>query len=227
MDRGELQKYLDRGLSFEAIGRLVGLHASTVGYWGRKHGFASAYREQHAARGSIDHDTLIALVDDGLSIREIAVRVGRSPSTVRHWLRTYGLVTVAGRRRSEARRARESGTGTLVRECPKHGRSEFLLEARGSYRCLRCRSEAVSDRRRKVKEILVEEAGGECVLCGYDRHIGALHFHHVDPNAKSFNLARMGVTRSLERCREEAGKCKLLCANCHAEIEAGVASLPR
>ena len=29
------------------------------------------------------------------------------------------------------------------------------------------------------------------------------------------------MTRSLERLREEAGKCVLLCANCHAEVESG------
>lgn len=34
------------------------------------------------------------------------------------------------------------------------------------------------------------------------------------------------MTRSIERAREEAAKCVLLCANCHAEVEAGVRSLP-
>ena len=35
--------------------------------------------------------------------------------------------------------------------------------------------------------------------------------------------SRDGVTRSLRRAREEAGKCVLLCANCHAMVEAGSA----
>jgi hypothetical protein len=63
-------------------------------------------------------------------------------------------------------------------------------------------------------------------LCGYDRSIAALHFHHIDPEQKSFGLALRGVARSLERCRAEARKCVLLCANCHAEVEAGLARLP-
>jgi hypothetical protein len=33
------------------------------------------------------------------------------------------------------------------------------------------------------------------------------------------------VARSLERCREEARKCVLLCANCHAEVEGGIATV--
>jgi hypothetical protein len=76
-----------------------------------------------------------------------------------------------------------------------------------------------------VKALLIEEAGGCCLLCGYDRYPGALQFHHLDPNEKSFGLGLRGVARSLERCREEARKCALLCANCHAEVEAGIATL--
>ena len=70
------------------------------------------------------------------------------------------------------------------------------------------------------------EAGGRCVICGYDRFAGALQFHHVDPAGKAFALSTQGVARSLEKARAEAGKCVLLCANCHAEVEAGLASIP-
>jgi hypothetical protein len=56
--------------------------------------------------------------------------------------------------------------------------------------------------------------------------LGALHFHHVDPAKKGFNLGERGLTRSLDRCRKEAEKCVLLCANCHAEVESGVVSVP-
>jgi hypothetical protein len=95
-----------------------------------------------------------------------------------------------------------------------------------TWRCLRCRSEAVTRRRQKVKDILVRDAGGCCALCGYDRHVGAPEFHHVDPGEKRFSLSQMGIARSLDRARAEASKCMLLCANCHAEVEAGVARLP-
>jgi len=78
----------------------------------------------------------------------------------------------------------------------------------------------------KVKEILVAEAGGSCILCGYAKHSVALQFHHLDPSTKSFGLGVRGITRSIARLREEASKCVLLCANCHAEVEAGVVELP-
>ncbi len=79
--------------------------------------------------------------------------------------------------------------------------------------------------RRKVKAQLIEEAGGRCVLCGYDRYPGALQFHHLDPESKEFGLGLRGVARSLDRCRAEARKCALLCANCHAEVEGGIATV--
>jgi hypothetical protein len=81
------------------------------------------------------------------------------------------------------------------------------------------------NRRRKVKAILVQEAGGACLLCGYNRYIGALHFHHRDPEDKAFGVSGLGVTRSIERARAEANKCVLLCSNCHAEVENGGAGL--
>ena len=52
----------------------------------------------------------------------------------------------------------------------------------------------------------------------------ALEFHHVNPSSKSFAIAPGGVTRSLDAARSEAAKCVLLCANCHAEVEAGLTS---
>jgi hypothetical protein len=77
-----------------------------------------------------------------------------------------------------------------------------------------------------VKLILVEEAGGARLGCGYDTCVAALQFHHIDPATKEFALSAEGVTRSLARARAEAAKCVLLCANCHAEVEAGVRPIP-
>jgi len=77
-----------------------------------------------------------------------------------------------------------------------------------------------------IKQILVEEAGGSCAICGYSRCQQALQFHHVDPATKSFHLGHSGHSRSLARSREEAQKCVLLCATCHAEVEAGITEMP-
>jgi 5-methylcytosine-specific restriction endonuclease McrA len=111
------------------------------------------------------------------------------------------------------------------RSCATHGATEFVLESSGYYRCKLCRQQRVKDWRRRAKQLLIAEAGGSCQLCGYDRCPGALHFHHVDPASKEFGISRKGFTRSIAKMREEAAKCVLLCSNCHAEVEAGVASI--
>ena len=184
---------------------------------------------RHAARGALTREELTSLVEEELSIGAIAAVVGRSKPTVRHWLKQYGLETYAQQGRlgkRSTRAAKAAGKATVVRRCRRHGVTEFWLEGRGYYRCKRCRMERVSRRRRKMKLTLVAEAGGACALCGYDRCVGALHFHHVDPSTKQFHLSMQGVTRSLAAARAEMAKCVLLCANCHAEVEAGLAILP-
>jgi transposase len=226
MDRDSLRLLLAQGVSVEEIGRRFGKHPATVSYWMKKFGFAAPNREKHSAKGGIDEKWLQELVAQGLSIAEIAAAVGRSKTTVRHWLRRNGLNTHAKDRRGAVRDAKVAGTVELVLRCKHHGETEFTLEGRGYYRCKRCRMERVMRRRRKLKELLVAEAGGCCCICGYDRHPRALEFHHVDPEAKRFQISWNGVTQSLETLRREARKCVLLCSNCHAEVEDGVATLP-
>ena len=225
MDRETLTGLLDRGLSLAAIGREVGLDESTVGYWLKKHDLHAVNAGKHAGRGGIDREVLERLVADGLSIRAIAEFLDFSPATVRHWLERYGLKTTRSERVAAGRRAKASGLSTVDLDCAVHGRTEFRLEGRGAFRCLTCRQERVTRRRRELKALLVAEAGGACVGCGYDAHACALQFHHLDPATKEFGIAAEGVTRSLESLRKEAMKCVLVCANCHAELEAGVRTI--
>jgi transposase-like protein len=164
-----------------------------------------------------------------MSVAEIAAEVGRSTGTVRHWLRRYELQTEGSQRWSSAARrraARQAGVLTVMMSCPRHGETDFILEGRGYYRCKRCRAECVVRRRQKVKAILVEEAGGRCVACGYDRSIRALQLHHLDPKLKRLAISGQGITYSIDTLRAEARKCVLLCANCHVEVEAGIVRLP-
>lgn len=68
---------------------------------------------------------------------------------------------------------------------------------------LKCKTKS-----RGIKEITVTSHGGHCVICGYDRCIAALEFHHVIPGEKDTQVYR-NVS--------EADKCVLLCSNCHKE----------
>jgi transposase len=225
MDRDSLKLLLDQGLSLEQIGRRVGRHPSTVGYWVKKHGLRAAHKDRHANKGTISRERLAALIEEGATHRFMAAVLGVSVATVRHWLTKYGLETARGERIRHDRAERDSGRGVVELPCKTHGRTLFRLEGRGLYRCIRCRSEAVSKRRTTIRATLVSEAGGCCAACGYDRFAGALQFHHLDPSEKEFGISSRGVTRSLAAARAEASKCVLLCANCHAEVEGGARTL--
>ena len=104
--------------------------------------------------------------------------------------------------------------------CKKHGNTDFVLEGRGYYRCKQCRLDGVSKRRKNIKIKAVEYKGGKCEVCGYDKYIGALEFHHLDPKKKDFNLSYKGCTRKWETVKKEIDKCALVCSNCHKEIHA-------
>jgi len=226
MERLQLVRYLDSGLSLDAIAELAGKHPSTISYWLKSYGLEANGAVKHSPKGGIRREELTPLVARGLTTRVIAERLGRSQTTVRYWIRKFGLrepIEVRNRPKLEAQAA---GLRTFVRNCRTHGETVHLIENSGRARCRRCRQEAVSRRRRKIKRLLVEEAGGRCALCGYNGYVGALQFHHRDPSEKEFNLAAQGVTRSMDSARAEAAKCTLLCANCHAEVEAGLKRLP-
>jgi hypothetical protein len=84
---------------------------------------------------------------------------------------------------------------------------------------------AVSKRRKKLREMAVQYGGGKCVLCGYDRCVEALEFHHKDSSKKDFAISQDGLTRSWERIKDEIDKCVLICANCHRELHTNIRSL--
>lgn len=226
MEKESLVELLDRGLSLEEIGRRFGRHPSTVSYWMNKYGLEAVNREKHAAKGGIPRERLETLVDARMSIAEIAAEVGRGKATVRHWLGRYGLRTKGNERAQAAAHARRAGLLTIARACPRHGDTDFILEGRGYYRCKLCRQEQVARHRREVKALLVAEAGGRCRLCGYDRCVSALEFHHLDPVDKRLGISAGGLTLSMEAIRAEAAKCVLLCSNCHAEVESGLSAVP-
>ena len=110
----------------------------------------------------------------------------------------------------------------VLKNCKKHGETEYILRADGRYRCKKCAIEAVQKRREKLKELAVEYKGGKCQCCGYNNYIGALEFHHINSSEKDFGIAEKGYTRSFESVKKELDKCILVCSNCHKEIHAGI-----
>jgi 5-methylcytosine-specific restriction endonuclease McrA len=111
----------------------------------------------------------------------------------------------------------------ITKECKKHGLTKYVfVNSEQKYRCIKCRSEAVQKRRDKTKQILIDYKGGKCEICGYNKCISALEFHHLNPKNKDFAISSKGYTRSIEVNKKEVDKCILVCSNCHREIHEGL-----
>lgn len=100
---------------------------------------------------------------------------------------------------------------------PNGGSRKYCFECSPSYPKGGSRSKTISALRRAMKLQAIKELGGKCQRCGYDKCPDALVFHHTNPEEKEFGLAQGGIVHNWEEYLNEAKKCELLCANCHAE----------
>lgn len=116
----------------------------------------------------------------------------------------------------------------MLKKCEICG-VEFETKSNGASRkyCFECspsypkggsRANTIKALRKAMKKEAVKRFGEKCCICGYDKCIGALEFHHKNPNEKDFGLAANGNTHSWEEFWKEAQKCLLVCSNCHAEL---------
>lgn len=82
--------------------------------------------------------------------------------------------------------------------------------------------------RKKAREYLAIAFGGKCTICGYDKTISALDYHHINPQDKDSALSvAMRNGYAWHKIIVEARKCTILCCRCHREIHAGVTQLPK
>jgi hypothetical protein len=116
---------------------------------------------------------------------------------------------------------KKNNTKKNVKFCKKCGKKLSYNNKSGF--CKKCKppaktkSECVTDYRRKRKKVLIDLKGGKCEICGYNKSIWALHFHHLDNEKKDFKISSSNP-RKIEKDIQEVEKCILVCANCHAEL---------
>ncbi len=68
-------------------------------------------------------------------------------------------------------------------------------------------------RRRERRKKFLLLLGGKCNNCGSEKD---LHFDHLDPSKKKFNISRH-INEADDVIRPEGEKCQLLCDKCHRE----------
>ena len=176
------------------------------------------------------------LRQEGIPFKQIAKQLGVSPGSVHLWCRD---IQISKRQHEKNRQRREDSF------CGRCGRKlEKFIIVRGKRRklarrkeCLLCspfrqdrsnlprtNAERVSNSRRNRKVMAVAHMGGACRVCGYNRCVEALQFHHLDPAKKDFAISQKSY-RGWKAVREELEKCVLLCNRFHTEVHAKVLDL--
>lgn len=173
----------------------------------------------------MDKEILKNLIDEGLSTREIANKVGKGQTCVTHWLKKYGLKT------------NHNQFGIInygeYRYCPRCKTdclTEDFYQRRGkqhsSVYCKKCTNNQTMERMIEFKRKCVEYKGGKCIECEYNKYYGALEFHHLDPTKKEFEISKIKSQSFNDKVKNELDKCALLCNRCHREVEGGIRILP-
>ena len=65
------------------------------------------------------------------------------------------------------------------------------------------------------KDEIVAHFNNECADCKQPYPRNVYDFHHVNPNEKEYQVARLLALKDTKRLWAELAKCVMLCANCH------------
>lgn len=130
----------------------------------------------------------------GFSTYDIAKAENCGQTNVRHWLRKFGLNTKPKKDQFKLKNPQRQSSNPN-----NYGKQK----------------ERAAIRKREA----IRLKGGKCSICGYCKNMGALEFHHRQPENKTFTLdARKLSNTNWESILIELEKCDLLCSNCHVEV---------
>lgn len=86
--------------------------------------------------------------------------------------------------------------------------------------CGSCHNKYTLELGQKKRSFIIEEMGGKCISCGYDKYSSALQVHHLDSSQKDSKFHGIrGWSR--KRILDEIRGCVLLCSCCHAAVHSG------
>ena len=176
---------------------------------------------------NIKKEALEKMVSQNYSTHRMARELGCSQGAIKHWLKKWGMKTNAKWTidRKNLRLEIESGYKTCSKCHIKKPltKENFYMRSKGifHYWCKECNDKISLQKQTERKRKCVEYKGGKCIICGYNKYLGSLDFHHVDPAKKDYNISNLD-TYSLEVLQRELDKCLLVCRNCHGEIHGGL-----
>lgn len=223
-------KYIElisKGYTSKQIAESIGQSTSTV----KRNLISLGLKTLHKRETlTLRRDILEKYIESDHSTYEIADILKCSQSSVKHWLKKFGLKTHPKWQLDRDRIKEEIESG--FKTCPKCDikkpidQDNFYIKKNGKFHhwCRNCNDKISLEKQTERKQMCVDYKGGKCIKCGYNKYIGSLDFHHVNPNEKKFNISNLR-TYSFDVLKSELDKCVLLCRNCHGELHGGVISL--
>lgn len=109
------------------------------------------------------------------------------------------------------------------KQCGENNKLKMMNKGQGRRSlslCKSCHNKNTIARGQANKILHVIYKGSKCELCGYDKCLAALEFHHIESREKEKLISRMRY-HSFDKVKPELDKCKLVCSNCHREIHYG------
>ena len=169
-------------------------------------------------------------LDRNLSIREISEESKKCCTSVRHWMKKYGLKPnfksfkddhcYSSGSVKERNRIKVIGDTKYCPTCKQYKKfDEFYVRRKNNHSgyCRQCITRDTIERGRKFKLKCIEYKGGKCQICSYSKCQAALDFHHRNPDEKEFSVCKYRSCKLNDKIKTELDKCDILRANCHRE----------
>ena len=167
----------------------------------------------------MEREILENYLNGGLSTNDIVKITNKSQTTIVYWMKKHGLKSNFINFKDQG--VKDYGEYRFCPRCKKECKTSDFYNRRGkansSVYCKSCTSDQTLERMRALKLQMVEYKGGSCVKCGYNRYLGALEFHHLNPDEKDFNPSQLKRYKFDDNVKSELDKCILVCSNCHRE----------
>lgn len=177
-----------------SIAKETGYGVSTILKYLKKFNIKTRKGKQQSIK--VSKEQLKELVDKGLSGVQICKTLNISQRQYDFCCQYYGL------------------TGKFIKRvrhtCPECNKVKCFYAV-----CPRCLGKI---KRYNRKLYYIQQFGGCCNRCGYDKCSSALDFHHIDDTQKTEEISRLLYYKSNKQkalLETELKKCELICSNCH------------
>lgn len=225
--KDEYIQLINKGYTTKQIANHLGKSASTIKRHFQKMGLKTIHKKEPY---NINEHELKSFIEKKYSTYQIANELNCSQTTIRYWLKKYNLTinSAWSLKIQEIQTEINNGYKTCSKCKIKKNltKENFYIKKTGKFHawCKECNDKNTYLKQFNRKKQCVDYKGGKCKLCGYNKYIGALDFHHVNPSTKEFSISTLR-TYSWDKLKKELDKCICVCKNCHAEIHFGIHSI--